>query len=307
MSDQFGFDFGEALPVYQEQPAGTWDCPAFTTAEYQALFARSDSLITALHDPARAMFTQGLAAAMDQHCKMLAHCDHADDEPYRLWRTTVSADAETRAAFLAFCVSSAGYTEPGGVVKIRKEMGMITTGMYVEGLGSIVLREWSNGNTGIDFTAGRDPFFLDSYRDDRHVINAPQAIWATCYCADKMAMEENANLPTFILNGREYINSGGLSSGGYRDCCAWTFCPITDWHGPTYSYSSQCQAWADGRTERGDLRGRLIRVRGRQCVIDGGALIFDENAVEPLYSSSSDDDELADADPDEDELLEALA
>jgi hypothetical protein len=92
-----------------------------------------------------------------------------------------------------------------------------------------------------------------------------------------MAYSQNgvADVPTFTLRGREYVNDGMLHFGAYQECHAWTFRPVRDWTGPTYNYQSQCRAWDEGRTERGDRRGLVVRVRGKLCVLDGAARVFE--------------------------------
>lgn len=150
--------------------------------------------------------------------------------------------------------------------------------MYVEGMGTLSYRRWSATNFGVDFDTFRDSVFLDSYQDRQPVIYAPEHVWAKAYCADKLAMSGAgvASVPTFTLNGREYVNTGSSGTRDYHECHAWTIRPLAQWDGPTYSYQTHCQAWDEGRIERGDQHGLVVSVRGKKCVLDGPAVVYDD-------------------------------
>ena len=133
-------------------------------------------------------------------------------------------------------------------------------------------------------------------------MEVPYTVWGRAYCADKLAMagKKVASVPTFIVNGREYVNDGTTSRGSYCECEGWTFCAPEDWAGPTYNYESQCKAWDEGRAERGDRRGLIIRVRGRLCVLDGVAEFYDNNAQFLHYTNVEEEsNEIADHDSDD--------
>ncbi len=293
MSGQFIFDFGDDTAVaFTEHHAGTWNDRAFTTVQYHDLFAKADAALHRISGACRVMFESGINAAKAQHAAMLAHNSYEDNEPYRLWRTNFELPQEVLTAFVADCFANAGKNTDGIERKTRRKMQTSTAAMFVPDIGTVIVYQWASGHAGVDYRLWRDAFFLESYRDDLQTISAPYATWGGAYCADKIAYSDNgiASVPTFILNGREYVNDGGFSKGCYRECEGWTFRPLADWRGPTYSYRTQCQAWNEGRLERGDRRGLIVRVRGQLCVLDGAAIIYDDNAIEPVFTEAGDED-----------------
>ncbi|TVT60060.1 MAG: hypothetical protein FHK80_03470 [Azoarcus sp. PHD] len=304
MSDQFGFDFGDhSAPAFTEQTAGAWNAPDFTTAQYVALFAKADAAVRGIVGPGRVLLAQGLEAAKAQHAAMLAHRARDAGDAYRLWRSNFQPAPAELEAFIAHCFAHAGTNYHGIEYKIRRQARMTTVAMFARDVGTVIVHQWAGTGTGVDYYPWRDTFFLDSYRDDLPAIFAPYASWAVAYCADKIAASNDgiASVPTFVLNGREYINDGGCGKGSYQECEGWTFRPLSDWRGPTYSYRTQCQAWDDGRTERGDRRGLVVSVRGQRCVLDGVALVYDDNATETVSLPAGDDE----ADIEVDDLDEA--
>jgi len=279
-ASQFGFDFADvAQPAYVELPVSGWLSPAHTTAEFLAIFERASLVVPSLTGAAAALFAHALQAAKAEHAKMLDVCDRGD-EAYELWRVDVHADASLIDAFRVECIAGASAV-PGIECKVRAERMLKVHGMYVPDLGSLVVHEYAEDNFGVDFYPWRDSFFMHSYRDDIRFVRVAEAVFADAYCADKIAESNEgiASVPVFMHEGREYINDGGMSKGNYRECGAWAFCAIADWNGPTYSYRTQCQAWNEGRTERGDRRGLLVRVRGQLAVLTGKSIFFDDAAT----------------------------
>lgn len=306
MSDQFGFDFGDhTAPAFTEQQAGAWNAPHFTTAQFVALFAKAEAALRGIVGPGRVLFAQGLEAAKAQHAAMLAFRTPGAGDAYRLWRSNFAPTPAALDAFIAHCFTYAGTNAHGIEYKTRRQARMTTVAMFVQDVGTVIVHQWPGAGVGVDFYPWRDAFFLDSYRDEMPTFFAPYASWGGAYCADKLASSNDgiASLPTFFLNGREYINDGGLSKGSYHECEGWTFRALSDWRGPTYSYRTQCQAWDDGRIERGDRRGLVVSVRGQRCVLDGVALVYDDNVAAAVPLPAGDDEADIDADADEvDEL-----
>ncbi|MBK6388319.1 MAG: hypothetical protein IPF71_16920 [Rhodoferax sp.] len=85
-----------------------------------------------------------------------------------------------------------------------------------------------------------------------------------------------AKVRVFTMEGRQYVNTGGLYSRDFRSCDAWRFCALDDWRGPTYSDESQSLAWEEGRTQRGDRRGLVVSVRGQLAVLDSLVTFYDD-------------------------------
>ena len=148
--------------------------------------------------------------------------------------------------------------------------------MHVDGVGTLTARRWASGASA-SFTPGRDPALRESYRDTQPTHALAVEYWREAYCADKLAMagEGVASVPTFTYGGQEWINDGGwYGPGKLAGCEGWRFVPLADWHGPTYSYSTQCRAWDEGCLERGDRRGLVVSVRGQKCVLAGAVRFF---------------------------------
>jgi len=296
MSNQFGFDFSDcAAAVYAELPAGGWDDPAMTTDQYRAFFARAVEAVQGVSGLVGSFLASGLRAAIKEHAHMLECCSDRT-EPYTLWRSHFAPEKTETDAFTAEVLSG---TLAGFECKRRAEKRMTATGVYAPELGSLVVRTWPDpsGGTiiGADYHPWRDGLFLSSYRDGLRSVYAPQRVFAAACCANKIAEANDgvASVPTFTLKGREYVNDGGYSHRAYRDCEGWTFCPLADWKGPTYSYRSQVDSWNEGRTERGDRRGLIVSIRGQLAVLDGAICVYDDNAsgfTEPAEEATDDHD-----------------
>lgn len=285
MSDQIGFDFGgDHVPAYALQPEGSWLAPKHTRAELEAIFAKAESLTCALPEAARPLFLAGVAEARAQLEHMADHLGDRMPAQIALWRSNFEVEPDQLRAFVSLCMGQRGRSIGGIEYKARDCDSMIRTslvlGMHVQGAGSIVVHQWGQDNIGIDYKPYRAHLFLPSYLDEIREVFEPCTTWAKAYCADKLseAGDSAASVPAFTINGREYINTGGMSSGSYRSCQACTFVPASEWLGPTFTYQGLIRAFDEGMAERGDRRGLLVKVRGQQCVIDGVTLVYDDQA-----------------------------
>lgn len=298
--EQFGFSFADDSPVFAELADGAWLMPQMTAAGYVAAFDLAEAVIPAIEADgvARGLFVAGLQVARAELAKMEGR-GLTEDGPFRLWRTTVALSCEVAQAFFEHCQRNikTGTHE----YKVRSDADMQTAAMFVEGAGCVVVRVWGDDSCAADYHPAREPFLLDSYRDTMREIEAPARVFMPAYCGDKIATssEGAASVPTFSINGREYVNSGSKSHGRAQSCTALTFCPAADWRGPAYSYRTQIEAWDAGRVERGDKRGLRLTVRGRPVVVDGVARVYDNNAAEYLWLGSTEPDDTAEEDDEE--------
>lgn len=313
MTAQLGFDFGgDAAPLFSEAPFGTWNEPVFTVAEYHAIFAKAITGLERIAGPARPIFREGIEAASAELTKMIEWQSRDDGQAFALWHPDFKPDIGQVLDFVAHCSKMIGSSFPGIEYKVRSTARMLTAAMYVENVGTLIVHQWASDNIGIAYHPYRDHFFLESYRDAIQRMEVPYTVWGRAYCADKLAMsgKKVASVPTFSVNGREYINDGTTSRGSYCECKGWTFCAPGDWTGPTYTYETQCKAWDDGRAERGDRRGLIISVRGKLCVLNGLAEFYDNNAQFGTYISddekSNDISDHEDAGEDEDDAADTL-
>lgn len=314
--NQGGFDFfgGNDEPDFKEDPAGTWNesAPRLTTEEHNARLEAAGVALTMLPPLLQAMYVHGIKRMRDDQACMLRRGPR--DDAYGLMARGFQLEAATMGQFLALCRGS--LSGDGVEYKTRNEHRQMTAGIYVEGVGSLVLHIWRKADGdqhSVSYSLHRCTFFRRGYDDDRTEFEVPAGVWAKAYCADKLAYSGDgiASVPTFTYAGREWVNTGGLSSGTYRNCNAWSIRPQEDWNGPTYTYTELIRAMDEGRIERGEHRGHLIRVRGKVCVMDAPGLFFDENVTEAVYAvEETDDEEPGDEPPeelDEEEGEEAFA
>jgi hypothetical protein len=284
---QIGFDFGleTGTPLYKEQPPGTWNVKNHTTRQYLDMFAEAKASLPSVLEAVRPIFGAGLAALEAAHARILAGAPRT--EPYGIHGVSIPLAAEDAERVMSLCRSFCNNPPSGIESKIRAttrcECGLAA--MYAQGIGSIVIRSWPNAGNGMtdyrmEFCFSRHCSLLDSYQDSSPDYPLQCRIWEPAYSGMKIsnASRNIASLTTFAFNGREYINSGACYAGKYRECNAWSFCPLESWQGPTYDYVSLCQRWNEGCNERGDMRGLVVGVRGKLCVLDGFARFHDDNA-----------------------------
>lgn len=294
MTDQLGLFAVDATPTVIEAPAGTWEHePGYTDAEYARLFEWAAATLATLPDTiGRRLLHHCLGCARVVQVDMQQRVRSVTSGSYRLWRTTFTPSGEDAGAFIAACAAVPGVVQ-GIESKVREGDLCFSAGMHVPGAGSVVLRVWEPDNYAVDFSFGRDPFFLDSFRDSVVDRYAPYASWGHCYAGQRIAEAREAapSLPSFMVDGREYVTTGGHSQGARRVANAWTFRPAADWNGPTYTYATLRAAWDAGRLERGDERGLLVTIRGVPCVFDGYARFYDDKVDISAALVLRDDDE----------------
>lgn len=290
-SAQIGFSFfDDAAPAYTADPAGTWLNPEFTFSEYTKFFEVADTVLLSIVGPARSLFTKALAMAKS-NLKDMADGQLEADEKFSLQCGKFACTDEELQALLNHCNVMAGKTFPGIEYKARTASYGHNAAMFVENLGTLEVIAWHNGGAAIFYYPYRDSFFFPSYRDNQPRTFASYKLWGNAYSAQKLAESGTgvASVPTFTVNGREYICTAMAYKGQLRECTAWTFCALSDWSGPTYNYQSLIKAFDNGSKERGDERGMMIRVRGQLCVIDGAAEFFDDTGAEYEFAPSAED------------------
>lgn len=220
MSEQFGFDFCDAAArAFALDEVGTWLYPEHTVEQYRVMFAKGTEAIKRIAGPARPLFAHGLMLASAELEKMVERCGE-DKEPRRIWRVTCDPTDDEFDAFVAHSRAMVSSAFDGIEYKVRDENGYVVAAMYARDVGTLIARQWSETNRAIDFRPWRDSFFLESYRDGIQAIKAPYSTWGRAYCAEKLANSNDgiASVPTFVINGREYINDGGFSRGSHREC-----------------------------------------------------------------------------------------
>lgn len=294
---QTSLDFGvvRAAP-FQEHPAGSWLPQVFPPEQYAKRHAQAETALLRIDGVAGAMLRQGIDAVRAQNNSMPSWRVIGPVPCYEMWRSSRKSNANELVAFVAHCEAmvARGAVPPGIEFKTRREhRGDYTAALCVQGAASLIVRQRPTGQVSVDFCLFREPFFLDSYRDGMAAICARETLWADACSAHRIACADKgiANVPTFAIDGRMYINDGGSGDYIYRECEGWSFSALTDWSGPTYNYREQCQAWNEGRLERGDRRGLVVRVRGELCVLDGAVTVYDDKLGEAARHGAADEGE----------------
>jgi hypothetical protein len=272
--EQLGFGFlPDCQAVYCELPAGGWHSPCFTAKEYGARLERARNYLPSVMWPAREIYKRGLEAASECFDQMMdigpARNDAARDWP----RLTLQVESAKRTEFVDHCISMVDgeWDSPGLEFKVSAHQHMNRVGMYCCEVGSVVLTLWADGLTGVDFSIGRDPFFLPSFTEGQPVIDAPQFAHALLDSEGEFSglRDGVTDVPTIVVEGRDHVFDRGRTHADCQLLQAWRFCLPEEWRGPTYSFASQTRAWDEGRTERGDRRGLVVRVGGQAVVLEG--------------------------------------
>ncbi len=309
MTDQLGFMFVEAAMVTSnEQPAGTWTQPSFNWAELDARLASARAVLEAMSGPVRVVMALGLDAFERAWANRGDSSEQGGEVRREFCEVQVMASVEDITAWIHLCENQSGVLGSSMRYAVREFDGVQTSGQYIEGLGSLVLRQWTGlsvegdderATETLEFMPWRDSLFLEHFRVENDRVACPISVWARAYAAEKLspASGVRCNAPTFLYEGREYVNSGMMFKGAYAQCKGWSLVPLEDWRGLVYSYSMLCMAWDDGRLARGDLRGLEVWVKGQACVLESMVLFYDREAS--VYGLGNDEstevDELVDS------------
>lgn len=302
---QLGFDFADGFPIFRESPAGTWIEPKHTTAQYLAIFERCQHALPkarTMSNAAHRLFEAGLRGAMASHAEMLELGQ--GDGLYALWRGRNQPQGDDVTKFLQHCrrMIAGQWDSPGLDYQHRDASHHSATSMHIHELGTLTVRVWDSHQTGIDFKPWKTTTFLPSYLDGVQRVCASSAVFAGKVVCQKLAEpgDRVQSVTAFEHGGRSYIDTGEMFSEQRNACTAWRFCNVDDWCGPTYSYRSQVLAWDEGRKERGDMRGLVVRVRAQEVVLTAMTHVYDDSPLQGLDSLTTaeapeeDEDDLAD-------------
>ncbi|EML1601408.1 MULTISPECIES: hypothetical protein [Burkholderia] len=293
---QIGFDFGDTGAVKEVRPSPVWKPARPSLREWGRLLDDAKRAVQLLPYVERAIFSACIEAARTHRGdeierSMTRAKTDAEREALMngdVWSphscTTVEATDEARANLMRHCVTRAesGQDVPGIEYKTRHDENVKGGAIHAVGVGTVIVREWCSVGVGsITFEPSRSTFFLASFRDDMPAHYAPASLWRPAYCADKIAFSNDTapSVPTFLFNGREYVNTGSVSISGRESCTAWSIAPLDGWSEQTYNYRSKCAAYDRYEKERGDSRGMVVKVRGQLCVLDKPICFFDDNVT----------------------------
>lgn len=275
------FDFlseGEYLP--QQHVQGFWSNPEFTRIEYLEIFTKAREAIATLEDRPKSLFGRAIDEAFENYLKQ---GDGSETQgAYGLWNSSVTVDKKSVSWFISLCFSMISDEPISGIEyksRINHSSNMTESAMYVQGAGTLVVREWGRETASFEFVPFYSPVMLDSYTDGAISKYVPFSEFSAAYCADKLGESGNgiAAVPTFVCDGREYVCTGTFSTGnGFAGCSAWSVHPLFDWPGLTYSYRSQAVAVDGGCIQRGNRRGLIVRIRGQLVVLDTYFHVYDD-------------------------------
>lgn len=280
-AQQQGFDFADevAVDTPQEDAPGTWLDVQMSASAYRAYITSARQRIEAVPPPLRKLFSQALDLADQALAELDTTIEDGDDAFSLPWIEVPHDDA----LWLALEAAAAA-PETGIEARCRRDGRYAMSAIHIEGLGSLVGRRWDGASRVIDYSAGRDPELIASYQDSVSPIALPASVWRSFYAAHKIAesYDAPAPVPALQFQGRRVVITSGLYHGRHATGHGWAVVAAEDWHGPTYSYRSQCRAWDEGRKERGDQRGLLVRVDRQLCVLAEYVVFVDENDTSHL-------------------------
>ena len=276
---QIGFDFGnehQTTTVLQR-----WSDPMFTISEYKSYFSTALSNLSEYEGEIANSFRTLILYCADKLENQNRRMNYSSHKIFNLWDKRLSFPASQITALINE-IENHSNTSEKTVTKIRKNRDYKAWGIYIDGIGSLTFYKFPNSESDyscVDYVPWKSSFFNISFRDDMTWLNVPAFIWSDSYCAHKIAdaYDKPAPVDVFQYEGREYVNTGGMSKGDYRECTAWTFVPRKYWNKEVFTYSQLRDEWDVGRIERGNDIGLLIRVRGVECVVNGAVMFFDEN------------------------------
>ncbi|NLP65549.1 hypothetical protein [Paraburkholderia sacchari] len=273
---QIGFDFGSNDSQSLDMDRGAWLAPCWDAPQWVRAIEEATRRLPMIDAQLCDLYRSGLDIAKGELADLI---EEGADVSWRLSSIKLTSEGETVEKFMRACEQWQKAPARGIEVKVREKVRLKTAAVYIEGVGTIIALQWSQVDSAhIVYHPWKDSFFLSSFEDDMPMVKVPYATWKGAYCADKLAMSGNgvASVPTFKLNGREYVQTGGMCYGGLEQATAWRICPIADWNGETYSYRSITKAWDEGTRERGDERGMVVKVRGQLCVLESAINVYDE-------------------------------
>lgn len=307
--DQFGFDFGgadEFVPI--EKPAGTWESRlAMNAAAWTRRFEQAEATLLTVVGPMRQIYRDLLTQDSEAFEAQMQRMKYDAQREFSLWGARYELDDEAMDAIAEHCRTHEKASYPGIQYKVRMDGRIPTVAMHVDGLGSVVLRDWGQHGRGVDFSLiDRDTFFLDSYQDNAPRYELPYSLWRTSMMAQRLSESGAgvANVATFQHLGRDFFVTGISYGPEVCEAYAWSVVPACDWHGPTYSYTTQVAAYNEGILERGDHRGLLVKVRGQLCVVDGYSVVLCPASetlarLDYIEAEGGEDDESVDGDSEE--------
>lgn len=292
---QFGFDFAQPAPAHALGEAGEWLPPVFRAAEIAQLLTAAQLAAQSLQGDLKALLVQAVGRAAATFVTQQTRTGAGDDELMALWRVSW-APSEDEAQAIRAAIDRAPV---GCEVKRRSTTLRQSWVLFVPAVGTVSLSTWGEQNRAIDYVPWRDRAELaPSYTDGAAVYECPASAWRPAYSAQVIAeaREDVASVPVFVFGGRSYVIKGSVSSPahGLEEASAFALVPLSEWPGVRLTYRSLVSAYDEGRLERGDARGLVVRVRGELCVLASFAVFRDSQPTPVALGNAMEHDDAGD-------------
>lgn len=273
---QMGLFFDESSVEMAVSESASWTLPSFSFVEYQHLVLQSRANVSRVPPGLLSFFLLGVEASEQS----LAQGSLAEDRPSQ-WRAVAHFNDSTWLELNA--VANLGFIS-GAESKVRTAPRSKVIGVYVEGVGSLIVHGWlSTGDCRYwaEFLPWRSSFFRPSFRDAVPVISEAYTRWENVVSCMQFssAGDKVPSVPTVKVKGREYVVTSAVYSRQYREGEAWAFVRLCDWAGPSFTYDQNIKEMEAGRKERGDQRGILAKVRGEICVLSELVILADSSPL----------------------------
>lgn len=273
---QMGLFFDESSVDIAVSESGSWNFPSFNLRDYQLLVTEARAHISSVPQELMPFFLLGVEASEQS----LSQASTDDQRPSQ-WRAVAHFNDSMWLELNAVATSFEG---SGAECKVRTAPRSKVIGVYVEGVGSIIVHGWlSTGDCRYwaEFLPWRSCFFRPSFRDGVSVIPEVYCRWENAVSCMQFssAGDKVPSVPTVKVNGREYVVTSAVYSREYREGEAWAFVRLRDWAGPSFTYDQNIKEMEAGRKERGDQRGTLAKIRGEICVLSEMVILADHSSL----------------------------
>ncbi|MFP3852413.1 hypothetical protein [Pseudomonas sp. W5-01] len=273
---QMGLFFDESSVDIALSESGSWNCPCFNLAEYQNLVVQARANVSRVPLDLLPYFLLGVESSEQS----ISQGSTPEDRPSQ-WRAVAHFNDSTWLGLNAVATPGLG---SGAECKVRTAPRSKVIGVYVEGVGSLIVHGWvSTGDCRYwaEFLPWRSCFFRPSFRDAVSVISEAYSSWENVVSCMQFssAGDKVPSVPTVKVKGREYVVTSAVYSRKYREGEAWGFVRLCDWAGPSFTYDQNIKEMEAGRKERGDQRGTLAKIRGEICVLSEMVILADHSVL----------------------------
>jgi hypothetical protein len=272
---QMGLFFDESSADIAISESGSWNFPCFNLVEYQRLVVQARVNVSCVPPGLLPFFLLGIEASEQSISQ-----GSPEDRPSQ-WRAVAHLNDSAWLGLNAVATPELCF---GAECKVRIAPRSKVIGVYVEGVGSLIVHGWvSSGDCRYwaEFFPWRSCFFRPSFRDAVSVISEAYSSWENVVSGMQFssAGDKVPSVPTVKVKGREYVVTSAVYSRKYREGEAWAFVRLCDWAGPSFTYDENIKEMEAGSKERGDQRGTLAKIRGEICVLSEMVVLADHSAL----------------------------